>query len=297
MSRRRLPSLNALRTFEAAGRALSFTKAAAELHVTPTAVSHQIRSLEEWLGTKLFERSTRSVRLSEAGERYLPSVQAAFDTLEAGTERIVGRSESRVLTVSTTASFTTKWLVPRLGSFQARHPAVDVRITTSLELVDFATSDVDLAVRYGRGSWPGLETQRLFRERVFPVCSPALQGGRPPLREPADLARHTLLHVARAPDEWRMWLTAAGLPTLKPAGDLTLDQYVSTLQAAMDGLGVALGHTHLVAGDLAAGRLTAPFDLELSGDFAYYVVYPRSPPPSDSARAFRDWLLAMRETD
>jgi LysR family transcriptional regulator, glycine cleavage system transcriptional activator len=289
---RRLPPFSALRSFEAAARTLSFTRAADTLHVTPTAISHQIKSLESWLGVRLFERTTRAMRLTPRGAQYLETVQAAFDALEAGTARIAERAEDRVVNVSTTMTFTTKWLIPRLEDFQTRHPAVDVRISTSMALVDFEQSGADIAVRYGRGKWEGLSSYLLMVERVFPICSPRLLSGEHPVREVADLERHTLLNAAQMPDQWRMWLTAAGHPTLRPARELTFDQIVTVVEAALEGLGVGLGYTNLVASDLAAGRLVAPFDLEVPGTFAYYVVHPDTRPLKPSAAAFRDWLLS-----
>ena len=293
---RRLPSLTSLRAFEAAARALSFSKAAGELHVTPTAISHQIRGLEEWLGVQLFERSTRAVRLTDAGLSYLPSVQAAFDNLELATERVSRNAENNILTVTTTASFTTKWLIPRLAAFHDQYPHIDVRITTSSNLAELGRgSGVDVGIRFGRGNWPNLIAHRLLSEQLFPVCSPRLQTGPYPLKQPADLAHHTLLHVSTLRDEWQIWLTAAGLPQLKPLRELTFDQIATALQAAIESLGVALGYTHIAADDLAAGRLIAPFDFEVPGDFAYYVVYPETSARRDNVIAFRDWLLSLSD--
>ncbi len=294
--RRKLPPLTSLRAFDAAARTLSFRKAAQELHVTPTAVSHQIRALEEWLGVRLFERTTRSVRLTDAGALYLPAVHTAFDGLELATERIARGPTDNTLTISTTTSFITKWLIPRLGSFQAAYPDIDVRITTSAELVDFRTSDIDMGVRFGRGKWPDVVSHRLRAEHLFPVCSPKLLRGAHPLRSPEDLQKHTFLHVSPQHEEWQMWLTAAGHPELKPAREVTFDEFVTALQAAIDGLGVTIGYTNLASGDLEAGRLVAPFDISVPGDFAYYIVYAESASPKSGPRAtvvaFRDWLLS-----
>ncbi|MBN8986527.1 MAG: LysR family transcriptional regulator, partial [Rhizobiales bacterium] len=183
----RLPSLNGLRAFEAAARHLSFTAAATELNVTQTAVSHQIRRLEQELGIKLFVRQNRTIALTAEAQEYLPRIRAAFNDLRLATARLRQKDNDRVLTVSTLASLAAKWLLPRLVAFQETHPDIDVRITTSIELVDFNTGDVDAAIRYGRGNWPGLRADWLMADQMFPVCSPALLRGERPLRRPEDL--------------------------------------------------------------------------------------------------------------
>src|SRR6185437_10077725 len=207
-----LPSLNGLQVFESAARHLSFTHAAAELNVTQTAVSHQIRRLEEQLGVRLFLRKNRALQLTQEARDYLPAVSAAFDDLRRATDRLRHRQRTDVLMVSTTISLAAKWLVPRLGGFQEAHPGIEVRISTSTRLVDFRREEVDLAIRYGRGHWPGLRTDWLMQEDIFPVCSPSLLSGPLPLNTPEDLAQHTLLHTDMGRDEWTLWLTAAGLP-------------------------------------------------------------------------------------
>src|ERR1700756_3428670 len=190
----RLPSLNGLRAFEAAARLLSFTLAASELNVTQTAISHQIRRLEEELGIRLFIRKNRALALTPQARDYLPGVRAAFNDLRLATDRLLRKDEDNVLTISTLASLAAKWLLPRLSTFQEAHPGIDVRITTSTSLVDFKGGDVDAAIRYGRGNWPGVRAQWLMADELFPVCSPALLKGDKPLRCPEDLANHTLLH-------------------------------------------------------------------------------------------------------
>ena len=210
----RLPSLNGLRAFEAAARHLSFTLAAAELNVTQTAISHQIRRLEQELGVKLFVRQNRALALTAEAQEYLPGVRAAFNDLKLATDRLLRKDSDHVLTVSTLASLAAKWLLPKLSAFQEAHPGIDVHITTSTNLVDFRSGDVDAAIRYGRGQWPGLRADWLMADELFPVCSPALLAGRKPLERPEDLADHVLLHTSAANnDDWRLWLTAAGLPT------------------------------------------------------------------------------------
>src|ERR1700677_2112097 len=196
-----LPSLNGLRAFEAAARSLSFTQAAAELNVTQTAISHQIRRLEDQLGIKLFIRQNRSLTLTREAQAYLPSVRSAFEDLRRATERLRRGGADGRLTVSTTASLATKWLVSRVAAFQDANPGLEVRITTGNKLVDFRQDEVDMAVRYGRGHWPGLQAHWLMAERVFPVCAPRLLTGPDPLRKPADLANHTLLHATVSRDD------------------------------------------------------------------------------------------------
>ncbi len=289
----RLPSLNGLRAFEAAARHLSFTKAAAELNVTQTAISHQIRRLEQELGVTLFLRQNRALALTAVAADYLPAIRAAFQDLRMATERLHGRHADRVLTISTLASFAAKWLLPRLALFQDLQPAIDVRITTSTELVDFRGDNVDAAIRYGRGRWPGVEATWLMADELFPVCSPALLAGPNALRGPQDLPRHVLLHTSGFSDDWRLWLTAAGLP-IDPAtrGGLTFDMSFMTVQAAIDGLGVAIGRTSYVQDDIAKGRLVVPFDVVLPDDAGFYLVSPEAPARTPKLAAFADWLTA-----
>jgi LysR family transcriptional regulator, glycine cleavage system transcriptional activator len=204
----RLPSLNGLRAFEAAARHLSFTRAAAELNVTQTAISHQIRRLEEQLGLRLFMRQQRTLLLTEDAQQYLPAVRAACADLRLATDRLLRADGKSVLAVSCLPSLAAKWLVPRLAVFQRDDPDIEVRIATATRLVDFRREEVDLAIRYGNGRWPGLRADWLMSENVFPVCSPALLAGDRPLRRPEHLASHTLLHVNLYRDEWLLWLTA-----------------------------------------------------------------------------------------
>lgn len=293
----RLPSLNGLRAFEAAARHLSFTLAAQELNVTQTAISHQIRRLEEELGIKLFIRQSRSLALTPEATDYLPGIRAAFQDLRTATDRLLRNGNDRMLTISTLTSFAVKWLLPRLAPFQEKHPDIDVRITTSTELVDFRRGAVDAAIRYGRGQWPGLRAEWLMTDQMFPVCSPALLEGKNGLKKPEDLARFTLLHTTGYSDDWRFWLTAAGLPTdIAKNPGLTFDLSFMTIQAAVDGIGVAIGHTAFVQDDIAKGRLVAPFDVTLPEDAGYYFVTPHEKAALPKVTAFRDWLIAaMRQ--
>ena len=287
-----LPSLNGLRAFDAAARHLSFTRAAAELNVTQTAISHQIRRLEAQLGARLFVRRNRALLLTREAQGYLPAVRTAFEDLRRATARLQRADRDELLTVSTTASLAAKWLVTRVATFQDAHPTVEVRITTSTHLVDFQREEVDMAVRYGRGHWPGLRAQWLMAEDIFPVCSPSLLQGSRPLRCPEDLAHHTLLHASVSREDWRLWLTAAGLPvSLALRRGLNFDQSFMALQAAMDGLGVALGRTRLAERDVAAGRLVVPFDVILPSDAGFYIVAPEETADTPKIRLFRDWLV------
>ncbi len=289
----RLPSLNGLRAFEAAARHLSFTQAAAELNVTQTAISHQIRRLEEELGIRLFIRKNRALALTPRARDYLPGVRAAFNDLRLATDRLLRKDDDHVLTVSTLASLAAKWLLPRLTAFQEAHPGIDVRITTSTALVDFRGGDVDAAIRYGRGNWQGLRAEWLMADDFFPVCSPALLSGKRPLKTPEDLRDHVLLHTSTNSDDWRQWLTAAGLPSdiSKPPG-ITFDLILMTVQAAIDGLGVAMGRTSYVQDDIAKGRLVVPFKIALPADAGFYLVSPEGVAEPPKLRAFRQWLIA-----
>ena len=290
----RLPSLNGLRAFEAAARHLSFTQAAFELNVTQTAISHQIRRLEEELGIRLFIRKNRALALTPKARDYLPGVRAAFNDLRLATDRLLRRDDDNVLTVSTLASLAAKWLLPRLSQFQEAHPRIDVRITTSTGLVDFRGGGVDAAIRYGRGHWAGLRADWLMADELFPVCSPKLLEGDKPLRRPEDLAHHTLLHSSGGyDDDWRLWLTAAGLPTnISRQPGLTFDLILMTVQAAIDGIGIAMGRTSYVQDDIAKGRLVVPFHIALPADAGFYLVSPEAVADPPKLAAFRQWLLA-----
>lgn len=290
----RLPSLNGLRAFEAAARHLSFTLAASELNVTQTAISHQIRRLEEELGIRLFIRQNRALALTPEARDYLPGVRAAFNDLRLATDRLLRKEDDRVLTVSTLASLAAKWLLPRLTDFQEQHPGIDVRITTSTSLVDFQRDNVDAAIRYGRGQWPGLRADWLMADELFPVCSPSLLRGDKPLRRPEDLRNHPLLHTSSSnSDDWRLWLTAAGLPAdIARQPGITFDMIFMTIQAAIDGIGVAMGRTSYVQDDIAKGRLVVPFKIALPADAGFYLVSPEGRREAPKLAAFRNWMIA-----
>ncbi|RXT43478.1 transcriptional regulator GcvA [Bradyrhizobium betae] len=293
----RLPSLNGLRAFEAAARHLSFTLAAAELNVTQTAISHQIRRLEEELGIRLFIRQNRALALTAEARDYLPGIRAAFNDLRLATDRLLRKDDDKVLTVSTLASLAAKWLLPRLTDFQEQHPGIDVRITTSTSLVDFQRDDVDAAIRYGRGQWPGLRADWLMADELFPVCSPSLLRGDKPLRQPEDLKGYPLLHTSNAnSDDWRLWLTAAGLPAdIARQPGITFDMIFMTIQAAIDGIGVAMGRTSYVQDDIAKGRLVVPFKIALPADAGFYLVSPQGRREAPKLAAFREWMIAATQ--
>ncbi len=296
----RLPSLKALRAFEAAGRHMSFTRAAQELHVTQAAVSHQIKALEEELGLQLFRRGHRGLLLTDAGQAYLPELRAAFERIALATERLRAQDASGALTVSVLPSFAARWLVPRLSRFRRRHPEIDVRLSATDQLADFDRDDVDLAIRYGTGQQPGLVAVRFLTEEFFPVCSPTLleetPGGPPPLRQPSDLRWHTLLHDDMRMD-WAMWLMAAGVEGVDPRRGPAFTDSGLLLQAAVEGQGVALGRSALAADDLASGRLVKPFEISLPAEFAYYIVYPERSAHRPKIVQFRDWLIEESTRD
>ena len=288
----RLPSLNGLRAFDAAARHLSFTEAAEELNVTQTAVSHQIKRLEDELGMPLFIRRNRRLLLTESAQDYLPAVRIAFEGLQEATERLYRRDESGTLTVATTASFAMKWLVPRLAGFQEANPDISVRITTSTELIDFSRDDVDLAIRWGRGDWPGLRTDLLVREAVFPICSPKLLDSRRRLERPEDLAHFILLHATGWPQDWRMWLTAVGVEdVVDPTKGLIFENELTAMEAAIDGQGVAIGWSTLIEREVESGRLIVPFDMTLGDQGAYYIVAPEKTADRPKIAAFWNWLI------
>lgn len=288
----RLPSLNGLRAFECAARHMSFTRAAEELNVTQTAISHQIRRLEDELGVRLFMRLKDGLALTEEGNAYLPGIRSAFLELRYSTEKLLESSNNSVLTISTLVSVASKWLLPRLPSFREAHPQIDVRISASTEWVDFRKGGIDAAIRYGDGNWPGLRADWLMSDEIFPVCSPRLLTGDKPLNTPVDLAHHPLLQVSGVTaNDWNDWLHAAGQPPLTAKGPrLTFDLAMMAVQAAIDGQGVCIGRSTYVDDDLRAGRLVAPFDLRLKSASGFYLVTPHDQAESKKIVAFRGWL-------
>lgn len=293
---RRLPPLNSLRAFEAAGRHLSLSRAAEELHVTPAAVSHQVKALEEVLGTALFRRAGRNLVLTEPGQLLLPSLSDGLDRLAEGVERVHARNGAEVLTVSVAPSFGAKWLVPRLERFRSDCPDVEVRIDASMRMVDLDREGIDLAVRYGGGDYPGLEVQCLVADEAFPVCAPALLRRGPPLATPSDLAAHTLIHTeyggeAGSVPDWPMWLRAVGLPDLAARQELHISMPGMAVDAAVSGQGVLLAGGVLVTEDLRTGRLLRLFDTAVSTPLRYYLVRSRRRRVTPALERFSEWLL------
>ncbi len=287
---RRFPPLNALPSFEAASRHLSFSRAADELGVTHGAVSRAVRNLEDHLGVRLMMRATRSVRLTPIGASFAAEIRAVLEHLAAATSAATGQT-SGIVSVSTIDSFAARWLMPRLSRFRRTHGDIDVRVAISERLADFVSDGIDIAIRCGGGHYPGLSAELLMKEDHFPVCSPKLLKGRRPVRTPADLARHTLLHDVFTVD-WAIWLHSAGIDDVDPHRGPTFLSSDHAIQAAVRGEGVVLGRSALVADELAAGRLVRPFELSLPAGFAYYVVYPQRALQRPSVKAFRDWLMA-----
>ena len=294
--KRRLPSLNALRAFEAVARHLSMTKAAEELNVTPAAVSRQVKTLEDYLGVTLFRRANKALFLTDAGQACLPALTRGFDLLAAAIRDLGVYDARRPLTVSVTPSFGAQWLVPRLDRFRALHPTFDVRIDASTRLVDFRHDDVDLAVRYGPGGRPGLRAVRLMSEEIFPMCSPEARRGGGLARLAGAAARpHPAARGQRAARRGMAGLGDLAHHRGGGGGGRTagprFTQPSMALQAARDGLGIALCGSVLAADDLRAGRLVQPFDLSFPVNFAYHVICPESTADRPRVVAFRDWLL------
>ena len=295
-NRRSLPSLAAVRAFEAAARHASFSRAAAELCVTHGAISHQIKGLEAYLGLPLFRRLPRRVILTEHGEAFFTKVRAAFDLLEIGVTQMVSRSKHRPFVVSCIATFCMRWLMPRLPQFTAVYPDIDSRLAASNSPEAFPRDDIDISIRVGptnrAGAWPDDTEAHAFLEETFgPVCSPQLLR-RSPLQHPEDLRHHTLLHTASRQSAWSDWLRISGVTGIDPTDGQHFETFYLLLQAAASGFGVAIGPNTLVAEDITTGRLVAPFGFVPSGR-AMYVLYPRSRAHDPQCIAFRDWLVDM----
>ena len=294
--RRRLPPLNALRAFESAARHLNFSRAAEELSVTPGAVSQQIQNLEDYVGAALFKRTPRGLLLTDSAQTALPALREAFDRLAEAAALLTAAVDGRRLTLTAPPSFAAKWLVPRLGGFETAHPQVDVWLSADMALVDFAASDVDLALRYGAGPYPGLEAIRLIGETVIPVMSPALMATNP-IHGPADLADHVLLHDG-SPDadescpDWPMWLAARGVKGFDASRGPRFNQSSLVIEAAVSGRGVALAKRTLAQDDLDAGRLIVPMPISTLVDFAYYLVHPKAKGRLPQVKAFLAWIQA-----
>lgn len=283
---RRLPFLNGLRAFEAAARSGSFAAAAGELSVTPAAVSRMVKLLEERLGVALFQRKANRLTLTPAGRAYQGGLTQIFDALANLTNQVTALANPYVLTVGVGPTFAIRWLIPRLASFHKREPDIDVRITTGGAAAPFA-DDWTCGIKLGHGDWPDLVSAPLFAADLAPVCSPELAAG---LKEPADLQSATLLQVAHAADDWPRWLKAAGVTRAASAGP-QFEFYGQALQAAADGLGVAMGIRPYIDDDIAAGRLVAPFALSVPKGESWYLVYRHTRMDEAGFAAFRAWIV------
>jgi LysR family glycine cleavage system transcriptional activator len=294
--RPRLPPLNSLRTFEAAARHESFTRAAEELCVTQGAVSQQVKALEAGLGIKLFNRERQRLIITEAGRDYLTVVRDALDRIAVGTDRLLQRQNAGVLTVSTSPDFAAKWLVHRLGHFVEAHSDIDLRVSATLHHVDFAREEVDLAVRHGDGNWPGLDTVQLSAEQLFAVCSPKLLSGRRRLGKLADILKFPLIHLDSRTD-WTRWLRAAGVDEGKVTHGPVLNRASMVIDAAINSQGIALARTTLAAWDLINGRLVRPFPDSLPLSKTYWIICPKATSNLPKIITFQNWLLAEAAED
>jgi len=285
----RTPPLGTLKAFRAAAHCLSYTQAADELSVTQAAISHQIKSLEGFLNTALFVRGNRSLALSDAGSRFLPYVDQMFTLLDQGLQQLKSHSSESTLTVTLLPSFASRWLVPRLGLFLKSNPEIDFRLAPSRNITNFQTEDIDLAIRYGSGSYPGLVSIHLMDEDIYPVCSPDIMHGPHPLLKPSDLKHHVLLHDDGHGD-WRKWLVAAQVNDVDPSKGPVYTDSAMAVQSAIEGDGVALARSKLVQDDITRGQLLKPFEISQPSNFSYYVVYPEERPPSQAMLEFIQWL-------
>jgi LysR family glycine cleavage system transcriptional activator len=286
---RKLPPLNALRAFEAAARLGSISLAADELCVTHGAISRHVQQLETWLGRPLFERYNRRIELTAAGHGYLAEISASFDRIAQATAKQLQRGRHQVLRLSAPATFSLRWLVPRLSSFQLSHPDIEVRLSTSNEPIEKLRDDIDLIIRGGPQEIGGYVAEEFLSEVRLPVCAPKLLAGKV-LQEPRDLVHFTLLHAATYPGMWPDWLAKAGQADLAPLKSLTLEHFYLTLQGALDGLGIAMGPTALVADDIAEGRLVFPFSGPSLAPWRYFSYVADSRADDSAVIAFRAWL-------
>ena len=296
--RRVLPPLNALRSFEAAARHGSFKAAAEELCVSHSAISHQVKLLEQYLGMELFSRRSRAVELTRAGRAYYPVLRETFDRLADSTALLLTPKRQDVLTIQLYSTFAIRWLIPRLPDFQAKHPQINVRLNTSQRDVDFEHEDVDACVMIGTPSEDDLHYTFLFGAELLPVCSPSLLQGAAPLKTPQDLARQSLLQVYPSRRDWSVWLEAQGAGHLNPDGGLQFDSYDHALSTAAQGLGVALGMQPYLAKDFRSGLLVEVFPgKRVRHDRDWYLVCRRERVTQPKIALFRDWLLAQVQAD
>lgn len=287
-----IPPLNAIRTFECAARHLSFSRAAVELHVTASAVSHQIKSLEEYLGIQLFLRKARQVELTPEAEAYLPAIRMSLEQISEATRRLMNRQDE-VIRINVAPAIAGGWLIPRLYDFYSTHTAVEIEITTSMRLVDFTRSDVDLAVRYGKGVWPGLKSHLLIQEELVLICSPKLLEGNQGPKSAEALKRLPLLHVRPKVTDWQEWFAAAGIEPFDQEKGIGFQSSPLMLDAVEAGLGYGIVSRHLIQQELASGRIVIPLDISATGSNGYYLVYPESRCNDPKVVLFRDWVLGQ----
>lgn len=296
-----LPPLRALRAFIVVARTLSFSKAARELHVTPAAVTHQIKLLEDLLGVQLLHRTKRSVALTAAGSAALPDLEAGFQRLTEGIAKLAPQKGRDRISITVAPSFAASWLVPRLEAFSLMHPQIDVQISATPELVDFRDGRTDIAIRFGRGNYPGLSVELLAHETMTPLCAPSLHEELP-LRRPQDLERHRLIHDISIPSgpnspDWRAWLEKAGVTGVDSTQGIRFTLAELALQSAVDRCGVVLGRVTLARRYIRLGILKAPFDLEMATDFSYYIITPQSTSTRPAVAEFCEWLRTQALKD
>lgn len=287
MTKHALPPLTALRAFHAAGERLSFQEAARQLGVTPSAISHQVRTLEEWLETPLFERMARRIVLTPAGKRFHRTIAASLDGIAAAAAKLRGAERRTTLKISALPLITNVWLIPRLARFEAKHPNITFAVETENRVADFDREDIDIGIRNLRAPTPGLVARKLLDIRLVPLCARKLAAT---LQQPKDLAQHTLINVSARPDAWERWLKAAGAGGLKAKRELTFDTVPAALEAAARGHGVTLGMSPLVWESPAAAQLVVPFAVEVEADASYYVVHRKADRARPEIRAFVDWI-------
>ncbi|MFT5659030.1 MAG: LysR family glycine cleavage system transcriptional activator [Gammaproteobacteria bacterium] len=297
MNETRLPPLNSLRAFESAGRHLSFSKAADELNVTPGAISQQIKTLEEFLETRLFKRRNRITVLTDAGQLCLPLISDSFATLLDAVNSVRKLSDVGPLTISSAPTFVSKWLIPRLCKFHELHPDIDVRIDASTRLVDFVYEDIDVGIRFGTGDYPEMDTVYLYSFDLIPVCSPILIKQGKGLRQLSDIRHQTLLHgefdeFDDSWPDWAMWLATADVEGVDPSRGIFFNQNEMMMEAALEGQGIALVSNVMAAGDIASGRLVQPFETRLPVRLCYHLVTSKQKARSKKVVAFKQWLLA-----
>ncbi|WMC09893.1 transcriptional regulator GcvA [Oceanimonas pelagia] len=288
--KKQLPPLNWLRSFEAAARHLSFTHAASELNLTQAAVSQQVKGLESQLGAPLFKRLPRGLELTDAGLAYLPAIHEAIQRLSVATDEIFGQGRTHQLTLRVNLVFLTSWLAPRLARFRVRHPEIGLRFTSNI-WVGETDKEADMEIRHGQGTWPGLKSDRLTQDELFPVCSPTLIEGTTSFDSLEALGRYPLLHVIGYEEGWGYWLNKTGYSHFDTPNGLQFDTLISAMEMAAQGLGFALGRSSLVEGMLASGRLIAPFKQKVKTSEAFHLVYPMNQYIHPHAETFRSWLL------